>query len=304
MLRSALPAAAQPRWRARGSGPWRSSRVAGGAARHRSALSASSSSSTAELAERLQLLQRLLTVAVREEDYSRAAVLRDQRASLLSSLPLEQQLVQTALDELRSGLTPSRRAAAAHTLAACGDPQLAPLLSAALHDVHEEVHGAVEEALWALWLRSGDQQTDALMQRGAASLQAAAVVGADALRDALAAFEAVTVRQPSFAEGWNKRATCLFLLKDYAASLRDCTRVVKANEQHFGAWSGAAMCALNLGDESAAKAYFARALAINPRLQAAQRYVQALDARMKERRREEGDLEDGEDEEGGTDLRL
>ena len=304
MLRSALPAAAQPRWHARGS--VRPSSVAGRAGRFRSVSSSSesSSSSTSELAERLQLLQRLLAVAVREEDYSRAAALRDQRASLLSSLPLEQQLVQTALDELRSGLTPSRRAAAAHTLAACGDPQLAPLLSAALHDVHEEVHGAVEEALWALWLRSGDQQTDALMQRGAASLRAAAVVGADALRDALAAFEAVTVRQPSFAEGWNKRATCLFLLKDYEASLRDCKRVVKSNQQHFGAWSGAAMCALNLGDESAAKTYFATALAINPRLQAALRYLQVLDARMQERRREEGELEDGEDGEGGTDLRL
>ncbi len=225
-------------------------------------------------------------------------------------------MVQTALSELRSGDTPSRRAAAAHTLAALGDASLAPLLAFALHDEDADVHSAVEESMWALWLRSDDAEVDALMERGANSLRAAAVVGADALRDALAAFTEVTCLLPAFAEGHNKRATVLFLLKDFAESLAACERVLALNPHHFGALSGAGMCAANSGDEAASERYFAAALLVNPRLDAAREYVATLQRRrQRNSARRQQQQEGGQDENkggdddqsgggGGTDLTL
>ncbi len=148
------------------------------------------------------------------------------------------------------------------------DPSAAPLLAAALHDADERVHAAAETSLWALWSLSGDAAVDAQLQVGMRALSAAAAAaGPAALNDALDAFTAVTEAAPLFAEGWNKQATVLYLLKQHAASLAACERVVALNPAHFGALSGGGMCALSRGDLSIALRWFKAALSVNPRLE-------------------------------------
>ena len=44
---------------------------------------------------------------------------------------------------------------------------------------------------------------------------------------ALATFTQIVQRKPAFAEGWNKRATGLYLLAQDEASLRGCDEVLK-----------------------------------------------------------------------------
>jgi tetratricopeptide (TPR) repeat protein len=76
----------------------------------------------------------------------------------------------------------------------------------------------------------------------------------------------VIKRKPAFAEGWNKRATALFLAGDFKRSLADCDQVMKRNPNHFGALSGYGQIYFQLEQYEKAISYWKRALKVNPNL--------------------------------------
>ena len=146
-----------------------------------------------------------------------------------------------------------------------------------LRDESERVRSYAEQALWLLWSRSGDEAVDRLMERGIGQMQA----GQHA--QAIATFSEVIRRRPAFAEGWNKRATVLYLAGQYRRSLADCDQVVKRNPRHFGALSGAGLNHLALEEWSQALAWFRRALEANPNMEAVQEEVRQLEERLRGR---------------------
>jgi tetratricopeptide (TPR) repeat protein len=105
-------------------------------------------------------------------------------------------------------------------------------LRARLKDENPFVRRYAEQALWVFWSRSGDDAIDALMETGVGQMQDRQ------LPAAIATFSEVIRRKPAFAEGWNKRATALFLAGELRKSLADCDEVVKRNPNHFGALAG------------------------------------------------------------------
>jgi tetratricopeptide (TPR) repeat protein len=155
-----------------------------------------------------------------------------------------------------------------------------PTLARALRDADSVVRALAERAMWQVWSRSGDPETDRLFTAGLAEMSqqdgAAAV----------AAFSRVVERQPDFAEGWNKRATVYYLLGQYEKSLADCDEVMKRNPYHFGALSGYGMIYLQLRDPERALEFFDKALRVNPNLDAVQETVDALRALLVQRRRD------------------
>jgi tetratricopeptide (TPR) repeat protein len=167
------------------------------------------------------------------------------------------------LDRARAGLSQvdaQQRLAAVEQLAEAGTMDDVPALVARLRDEDASVREAATAALWRVWSRSGDVQIDALLAQGSAQMQAWQ------FDDALATFTEVVRRRPQFAEGWNKRATLLFLMGRHEASLRDCDEVFARNPLHFGAWSGAGQNHVELGQVRPAIDAYRRALAINPNL--------------------------------------
>jgi tetratricopeptide (TPR) repeat protein len=152
-------------------------------------------------------------------------------------------------------------------------------LVARLADDDEDVRELAAAAMWQIWSRSGDPAIDALYRRGVTQMEAAQ------LREALGTFSEIVRRKPAFAEGWNKRATILFLLGRNVDSLKDCDEVLKRNPNHFGALSGAAQIHLKLGDLERALEYFERALQVNPNLPGAAQAVQMLEQHLAEKRR-------------------
>ena len=61
---------------------------------------------------------------------------------------------------------------------------------------------------------------------------------------------------PEWAEGWNKRATVLYLMGRYQDSLNDIDEVLKRESRHFGALSGQGLVQIKLGNyEQAIKSY-------------------------------------------------
>src|SRR6185369_5787737 len=105
-----------------------------------------------------------------------------------------------------------------------------------------------------IWGRSGDDSVDALMEKGAEEMQA------QQFKAAIATFSEVIRRKPGFAEGWNKRATVLFLAGELRKSLADCDEVMKRNPSHFGALAGYGQIYFRLEQYEKAIEYWKRAL--------------------------------------------
>ena len=146
-----------------------------------------------------------------------------------------------------------------------------------LRDDSPVVRSYAEQALWLLWSRSGDEAVDRLMERGSDEMQSGRY------REAIATFSEVIRRRPAFAEGWNKRATVLYLAGEFRRSLADCDQVLKRNPRHFGALSGAGLNHLNLEQYSQALDWFRRALEVNPNMSAVEAEIRALEKRLRER---------------------
>jgi len=188
---------------------------------------------------------------------------RPSRAQALAALK------RTDADERRRG---------ALGLAIVGRMEDAPTLIIALRDTDERVRVVAEQALWAVWSRSGDARVDELFARGVAQM------GEQRLPEAIATFTRVIELKPDFAEGWNKRATAYFLAGEFRQSLKDCGEVVKRNPQHFGVLSGYGQIYLELDQPEKALEYFRRALEVNPNLEGVQGLAERLDSMIVRRR--------------------
>jgi len=153
----------------------------------------------------------------------------------------------------------------------------APLLDERLRDESGLVRDYAEQALWALWSRSGDAALDALMARGVAEMQAQAYAAA------IATFGEVVKRRPDFAEGWNKRATVYYLAGDYDKSIADCAEVLKRNPRHFGALSGLGQIYTALERYEEALAWYRKALEVNPNMLGVEFNIKTIETILKEK---------------------
>jgi tetratricopeptide (TPR) repeat protein len=172
------------------------------------------------------------------------------------------------------------RRLAARWLGEHGSMEDAGHLVRALRDPDHVVRGVAESAMWQLWSRSGDPETDRLFAVGLEQM------GNREGAAAVETFTRVIERRPGFAEGWNKRATVYYILGEYAKSLADCDEVIRRNPHHFGALSGYGMIYLQLDEPERALGYFERALAVNPNLQQVEEVVETLRQMLIQRRKD------------------
>jgi tetratricopeptide (TPR) repeat protein len=171
------------------------------------------------------------------------------------------------------------RRQAASWLGEVGTMADAPVLLAALSDADEVVRALAEHSIWQVWSRSGDAETDHLLQIGIEQM------GRHEGPAAVSTFTAVIQRRPDFAEGWNKRATVYFLMGEYEKSLKDCDEVMKRNPSHFGALAGYGQIYLQLDQPERALPYFRKALRVNPNLRGVAQIIPQLERALMERRK-------------------
>jgi tetratricopeptide (TPR) repeat protein len=172
------------------------------------------------------------------------------------------------LARLKSSV-PAERIGAAQKLGETGGMVHSAPLAALLRDDDPLVRDAAHDALWAIWMRSGDPEVDDLMRRGVDWMEG------DALDPAIAAFTEIIDRKPGFAEGWNKRATALYMAKRYQESIADCEKTLALNPHHFGALFG--LNYVGLQDWEGAISAFRRTLRVLPHSEAAARYIEAIE---------------------------
>jgi tetratricopeptide (TPR) repeat protein len=98
--------------------------------------------------------------------------------------------------------------------------------------------------------------------------------------DALDILDQVILLDPDFVEGWNKRATVHFLMKDYGKSISDIQHTLALEPRHFGALSGFGMILRDIGEDQLAADAFRKALAVHPQLKNARDALESLEAKI------------------------
>ena len=141
----------------------------------------------------------------------------------------------------------------------------------------EEEGDAMVAEIWKLWLQSGRPEIDAAMQ------QAVDFMGQGLPALAIPVLDDIVARAPDWAEGWNKRATVLYLLGEHDRSLADIERVLALEPRHFGALAGIGLIRIAKGEPRAALAALRRALAINPFLKERFALIPALEREIGEK---------------------
>jgi tetratricopeptide (TPR) repeat protein len=163
-------------------------------------------------------------------------------------------------------------------MAAQGDPRLDDLFSRLKSAQNPVESRFVEQAIWQIWLVSGNAEVDRLMAKGVEAMSERD------FNEALVAFDEIVRLAPDFAEGWNKRATLYYLMGNLSASLADIDRTLKLEPRHFGALSGRGLVYLALGREGPALTAFDAALAIYPNLQGRDTHIKELREKLRGQR--------------------
>ncbi len=150
------------------------------------------------------------------------------------------------------------------------DPRL-PALFAGL-EVAADVDQAhdIEQQIWLIWIHHDNPKIDALMQVGSQLM----VPGG--YQRSLAAFNQIIAEAPDFAEGWNKRATVLYLLGDFEGSVRDIERTLALEPRHFGALAGLGLIYRAIDKPESALKAFEKALEISPQSLGARLHIKRL----------------------------
>jgi tetratricopeptide (TPR) repeat protein len=174
-----------------------------------------------------------------------------------------------ALEVLRQG-TATEKLKALELLARLGEMSVMPALVQAMRDEDARVRDAAQNVMWAIWLRSGDDDIDTLMAEGEQLMEQ------EEYAEAVEIFDQIIARAPQFAEGYNKRATVYYLMQEYDKSIADIHRTLELNPVHFGALSGMGLCYLGLEEPRQALGWFERAVAVNPNLDSIQHYIQQI----------------------------
>jgi tetratricopeptide (TPR) repeat protein len=141
----------------------------------------------------------------------------------------------------------------------------------------EQEGDAIVSEIWKLWQQSGDAELDEKMQ------QAILLMSQGIGTLAMPILDDIVARLPDWAEGWNKRATMLYLMGEHDRSLADIERVLALEPRHFGALAGTGLIRIEKGEYREALAAFRRALAINPFLKERFGIIPALEKEIGEK---------------------
>lgn len=145
-------------------------------------------------------------------------------------------------------------------------------LFAALHNAPDDTAAKLAEIqIWAIWANNDTPDAVSLLAEASAAMNSGAF---DVAEQKLVA---LVQAHPTFAEGWNRRATLYFMQGRYDESLADIAKVLELEPRHFGALSGKGMVLRAQHRPAEALKAMKDALAINPNLNGLKDAVQQLE---------------------------
>ena len=135
---------------------------------------------------------------------------------------------------------------------------------------------ALENRIWQIW-----------MQHRNPTIQDSLAEGVSAMRrrnysEALKHFGLLTRIEPEFAEGWNKRATVLYLMGRYGEFEANVHKSLLLEPRHFGALSGMGLIRIARKDWEGAVDALESGLKIHPNMQGALKNLKFARKKQKE----------------------
>ena len=135
----------------------------------------------------------------------------------------------------------------------------------------------IENKIWNIWSTHPTQ--DKLTQSLAKGSE---LISKGELETAYKIFSTIIDSAPDWAEGWNKRATVLYLMDRYQDSLNDINEVLKRESRHFGALSGQGLVHIELKNYEKALKSYERAKKIYPPISSANIMIPRLKKLIKD----------------------
>lgn len=136
----------------------------------------------------------------------------------------------------------------------------------------DEAAAEVSRGIERLWLgASGSDTIAVLMER---AVKAANDKNTDL---ALQLLDAVVDLAPDYAEGWNRRASVLYLMNDVSRALGDLRRVLALDPSHYKALEGLGQVLREMGEKRGALAAFKKLLEVHPNADDAKKTVDDLE---------------------------
>jgi len=117
-----------------------------------------------------------------------------------------------------------------------------------------------ESKIWHIWMEHHDLEVESAMFQGLEAMKL------QQFEQAFAHFSLLIKLAPDYAEGWNKRATVLYLMGRFKESEADVLRTLELEPRHFGALSGQGLIRIALQDWTGAIYFLESALKINPHM--------------------------------------
>ena len=117
-----------------------------------------------------------------------------------------------------------------------------------------------ESKIWSIWMEHHDPEVERTMFQGLEALKL------QLFKKAFGHFSILIKLAPDYAEGWNKRATVLYLMGRFKESEADVIKTLELEPRHFGALSGQGLIRIALEDWSGAVYSLESALKINPHM--------------------------------------
>ena len=117
-----------------------------------------------------------------------------------------------------------------------------------------------ESKIWDIWMEHYDPEVEIAMFQGVEAMKL------QQFEQAFSHFSLLIKIAPDYAEGWNKRATVLYLMGRFKESEADVMRTLELEPRHFGALSGQGLIRIALQDWTGAIYFLESALKINPHM--------------------------------------
>ncbi|MBI1368858.1 MAG: tetratricopeptide repeat protein [Planctomycetes bacterium] len=155
---------------------------------------------------------------------------------------------------------PDIRKLACVTLGLIGDQRCLKCVGRALRDPDVQVNQLAEHALWSIWFRTGNNESQRFFRKGMAALES------DQPSAAVTYFRQAQRCDGQFASAFHQCAIAHYMLDEYLAAIECCRRAVELSPNHFGALATMGHCHAHMGNFPAAAECYRQALAVNPRM--------------------------------------
>ncbi|QPC85825.1 hypothetical protein GA830_03070 [Mesorhizobium sp. NBSH29] len=147
------------------------------------------------------------------------------------------------------------------------EERLDTLFSQLKREPNEKAAQRIAGKIWQAWFESGSASIDLMMKWANDAIEA------KNYPVALDFLDQIVVLEPKFAEGFNRRATVHFMMRDFGKSMADIERTLQLEPRHFGALTGLAEIMKGRNSKQLSLDAYQRVLALYPMLRSAQKEV-------------------------------